>query len=241
MGIRARTHKTMLCHESIEDIDQAANRYQSVLTHAPLKPQPVRPDDVAEPPRKARRTIKPAMNYNASSDEDLGAIAAVEDRAIIISDEDEETRRVTVWNPKTGKKLSGNAGVFKKNLSKYLRTHPDWVVWTGQDKSPRRRAEIERNFKRKREERMFSEQVEAKRKQVDYEYRMGDPLPTAAALWSSLLAVCSEKAILEEVECSGDTEDEAQDQGHMRCVPSMAYRPFSPVFAHTGLTSPAVG
>merc|ERR1711939_67125 len=139
MGIRARTHKTMLCHESIEDIDQAANRYQSVLTHAPLKPQPVRPDDVAEPPRKARRTIKPAMNYNASSDEDLGAIAAVEDRAIIISDEDEETRRVTVWNPKTGKKLSGNAGVFKKNLSKYLRTHPDWVVWTGQDKSPRRR------------------------------------------------------------------------------------------------------
>ncbi len=39
---------------------------------------------------------------------------------------DDETRRVTVWNPKTGKKLSGNAGVFKRNLAKYLRTHPDW-------------------------------------------------------------------------------------------------------------------
>merc|ERR1712093_194352 len=233
----AKGWERMLCHESIEDIEH--NRYQGVLIHAPPKPQLARADEVADSPRKPRRTLKPSMNYNASSDED--AAIALEERAIIISDEDEETRRVTVWNPKTGKKLSGNAGVFKKNLSKYLRTHPDWVVWTGQDKSPRRRAEMERNLKRKREERMFSEQVEAKRKQVDYDYRMGDALPTAAALWSSLLAVCSEKAILEVVECSGDTEDEAQDQGHMRCVPSMAYRPFSPVFAHTGLTSPAVG
>merc|ERR1712193_216858 len=35
--------------------------------------------------------------------------------------EDDEKTRVTVWNPTTGKKLSGNAGVQKKNLAKYLR------------------------------------------------------------------------------------------------------------------------
>merc|ERR1711871_658470 len=71
-----------------------------------------------------------------------------------VPDED-GTRRVTVWNPKTGKKLSGNAGVFKKNLAKYLRTHPDWVVWTGQDKdSPKRKrvTEFDRTAKRKRME-----------------------------------------------------------------------------------------
>merc|ERR1711959_208809 len=114
------------------------------------------------------------MDFDAN-DEEAGGHAAAEERTLRGADDsDEETRRVTVWNPKTGKKLSGNAGVFKKNLAKYLRLHPDWVVWTGQDKSPRRRAEIERNLKRQREERMYSEQVEAKRKHIDL---MDDALP----------------------------------------------------------------
>lgn len=38
----------------------------------------------------------------------------------------EEDRRVTVWNPTTGKKLSGNASPFRRNLHKYLAAHPDW-------------------------------------------------------------------------------------------------------------------
>merc|ERR1712093_646209 len=44
---------------------------------------------------------------------------------------DEGAQRVTVWNPSTGKKLSGNAGVMKRNLAKYLASHPDWVVCEG--------------------------------------------------------------------------------------------------------------
>jgi len=38
----------------------------------------------------------------------------------------EEDKRVTVWNPTTGKKLSGNASPFRRNLHKYLAAHPDW-------------------------------------------------------------------------------------------------------------------
>eukprot|EP00658_Telonema_sp_P-2_P028456 TRINITY_DN217_c0_g1_i4.p1 TRINITY_DN217_c0_g1~~TRINITY_DN217_c0_g1_i4.p1 ORF type:complete len:221 (+),score=36.55 TRINITY_DN217_c0_g1_i4:201-863(+) len=38
----------------------------------------------------------------------------------------DEDKRVTVWNPITGKKLSGNASPFRRNLHKYLAAHPDW-------------------------------------------------------------------------------------------------------------------
>merc|ERR1711871_1145369 len=111
-----------------------------------------------------------------------------------VPDED-GTRRVTVWNPKTGKKLSGNAGVFKKNLAKYLRTHPDWVVWTGQDKdSPKRkRADYEGASKRARVDRYYP------REYKDIECKLESSLPTTTTLWASLLVVCSEKSILAEV------------------------------------------
>merc|ERR1712100_596383 len=41
---------------------------------------------------------------------------------------DEGNQRVTVRNTLTGKKLSGNAGVMKRNLAKWMACHPDWVV-----------------------------------------------------------------------------------------------------------------
>ena len=54
-------------------------------------------------------------------------------KLVEIVEDNPATRRVTVWNPVTGKKLSGNAGVFKKNLDKYLRNHPEMKVWEGED------------------------------------------------------------------------------------------------------------
>merc|ERR1711959_883466 len=108
--------------------------------------------DTPAPARLGKRVIKPNPAYGNSDDDSLSAGS----ERVGSDDEDEETRRVTVWNPKTGKKLSGNAGVFKKNLAKYLRTHPDWVVWTGHDKdSPKRKRyhEFDRSPKRKRGDR----------------------------------------------------------------------------------------
>ena len=50
--------------------------------------------------------------------------------------EDDEMRRVTLWNPTERKKRSGNSAPFKKNLAEYLRSHPDWEVFQGQKKPP---------------------------------------------------------------------------------------------------------
>merc|ERR1712164_191236 len=43
-------------------------------------------------------------------------------------------KRVTIWNWREQRKLSGNSAPFKKNLQEYLRKHPDWEEYIGQDK-----------------------------------------------------------------------------------------------------------
>lgn len=48
-------------------------------------------------------------------------------------DEDAE-KRVTIWNWREQRKLSGNSAPFKKNLKEYIRKHPDWEEYVGQDK-----------------------------------------------------------------------------------------------------------
>jgi hypothetical protein len=43
-------------------------------------------------------------------------------------------KRVTIWNWREQRKLSGNSAPFKKNLKDYIRKHPDWEEYVGQDK-----------------------------------------------------------------------------------------------------------
>merc|ERR1711871_346084 len=48
--------------------------------------------------------------------------------------DDNAQKRVTIWNWREQRKLSGNSAPFKKNLQEYLRKHPDWEEYVGQDK-----------------------------------------------------------------------------------------------------------
>lgn len=45
-----------------------------------------------------------------------------------------EEKRVTIWNWREKRKLSGNAAPFRRNLHEYLRKHPDWEEYKGQDR-----------------------------------------------------------------------------------------------------------
>jgi len=67
-------------------------------------------------------------------------------------DDDNGEKRVTIWNWREKRKLSGNSAPFKKNLHEYLRKHPDWEEYRGQDKdmngkklSPKKRREQNAN------------------------------------------------------------------------------------------------
>lgn len=65
---------------------------------------------------------------------------------------DNAEKRVTIWNWREKRKLSGNSAPFKKNLHEYLRKHPDWEEYQGQDKdmngkklTPKKRREQNNN------------------------------------------------------------------------------------------------
>jgi len=53
---------------------------------------------------------------------------------IHVDDDEDAEKRVTIWNWREQRKLSGNSAPFKKNLQEYLRKHPDWEEYVGQDK-----------------------------------------------------------------------------------------------------------
>jgi hypothetical protein len=74
---------------------------------------------VFNPPRESKRTLSFASKRDTSYNED--------------NDPDAE-KRVTIWNWREQRKLSGNSAPFKKNLRDYIRKHPDWEQYVGQDK-----------------------------------------------------------------------------------------------------------
>merc|ERR1719478_1518442 len=69
-------------------------------------------------PRESKRTLSfPAKREDYDSENDPDA-----------------EKRVTIWNWREQRKLSGNSAPFKKNLRDYIRKHPDWEEYVGQDK-----------------------------------------------------------------------------------------------------------
>ena len=57
----------------------------------------------------------------------------------------ESEKRVTIWNWKEKRKLSGNSAPFKRNLQRYLKKHPDWQEYNGQDANGNRPNKKRRN------------------------------------------------------------------------------------------------
>jgi len=107
----------------------------------------------------------------------------------------EEDRRVTVWNPITGKKLSGNASPFRRNLHKYLAAHPDWEECPDAGDTKKRRKTCSNN----------SNQLLAKRSKLE-EYDIGGcPL----YLWDCLVAVAH-----------AHSQNEDEWQGPIENIPS---------------------
>merc|ERR1711998_795116 len=157
--------------------------------------------------------------------------------------EDDEKTRVTVWNPTTGKKLSGNAGVQKKNLAKYLRTHPDWVVWNENHRGALKRKRIDMELGRARQQQRQKIEISI---QIDPNNKIGLAAPAASApqsmLWAHLLAVCSEEFTQDDEDDMDDLCSPRIDNFYSpRCVPgSFAKGPISELaFVPGGLTSPA--
>ena len=70
--------------------------------------------------------------------------------------------RVTVWNPSTGRTISGNAAPCRRNLEKWMKKHPGWVPKAEEDlSSSRRKKPVSKARSAPRSNRVLSARMEA--------------------------------------------------------------------------------
>merc|ERR1712216_17190 len=112
-----------------------------------------------------------------------------------VAQEEDIEKRVTIWNWREQRKLSGNAAPFRRNLQEYLQKHPDWEEYKGQDKDINGRRVVKRRMPM-----APVDQSHARNRANSFPM---DPMDTASMrtvsgeqrdLWSSLLLVVNEAA-----------------------------------------------
>lgn len=96
-------------------IDGQTHALPSTIRPMSDRNRAVSPDSVMQIPKVLLRTA-PAKRATSSP-----------------TDDGNLDRRVTIWNSKEKRKLSGNSAPFKRNLHEYLRKHPDWEEYKDQD------------------------------------------------------------------------------------------------------------
>jgi len=63
----------------------------------------------------------------------MSILAALQSQALIAGARDEPApKRITMWNKRENRKISGNAAPMEKNIAEYLRKHPECEVYDGQ-------------------------------------------------------------------------------------------------------------